>query len=172
VITLVLGGARSGKSEYAEALAAARPAPVVYIATGDPSGDDDFAARVAAHRRRRPAEWETIEPGPALAAAVRSQVGATLLIDSLGTWLASLPQFSADSDELCAALVAYDGEVIVVSEEVGLGVHPSSDSGRRFRDALGSLNRAVAEVAGDVFLVVAGRALPLQPATSVVPRLP
>ncbi|HET7522712.1 MAG TPA: bifunctional adenosylcobinamide kinase/adenosylcobinamide-phosphate guanylyltransferase [Acidimicrobiales bacterium] len=172
MITLVLGGARSGKSEYAEALASARPAPVVYVATGDPSGDDDFAARVAAHRERRAAEWATIESGPALAAAVRSQGAATLLIDSLGTWLASLPQFSADVAELCAALVEYDGDVIVVSEEVGLGVHPSTDSGRRFRDALGSLNRAVAEVAGDVFLVVAGRALPLQPATSFVPRLP
>ena len=172
MITLVLGGARSGKSEYAEALASARPAPVVYIATGDPSGDDDFAARVAAHRERRPAEWETVESGPALAAAVRSQGGATLLIDSLGTWLASLPDFAADLAALCTALVAYDGEVIVVSEEAGLGVHPSTDSGRRFRDALGSLNRAVAEVAGDVFLVVAGRALPLPPAASVVPRMP
>ena len=172
MITLVLGGARSGKSEYAEALASARPAPVVYIATGDPSGDDDFAARVAAHRERRSADWETIESGHSLAAAVRSQGAATLLIDSLGTWLASLPQFSADVAELCAALVAYDGDVIVVSEEVGLGVHPSTDSGRRFRDALGSLNRSVAEVAGDVFLVVAGRALPLQPATSIAPRMP
>ena len=171
MITLVLGGARSGKSEYAETLASARPGPIVYIATGDPSGDDDFAARVAAHRDRRPAEWETIESGPALAAAVRSQRDATLLIDSLGTWLASLPQFRADAAGLCAALAAYEGEVIVVSEEVGLGVHPSTDAGRLFRDSLGSLNRAVAEVAGDVFLVVAGRALPLQPATSVVPRM-
>lgn len=172
MITLVLGGARSGKSEYAEALASARPSPVVYIATGDPSGDDDFAVRVAAHRERRPAEWETIESGPALAAAVRSRGGATLLIDSLGTWLASLPQFSADAADLCAALVAHDGEAIVVSEEVGLGVHPSSDAGRQFRDALGILNRAVAAVAGDVLLVVAGRALPLQPATGVVPGTP
>ena len=170
MITLVLGGARSGKSEYAEALASAKPAPVVYIATGDPSGDDDFAARVAAHRERRPAEWDTIESGPALAAAVRSQGDATLLIDSLGTWLASLPKFSADVADLCAALLEHEGEVIVVSEEVGLGVHPSSDAGRQFRDALGNLNRAVAAVAGDVLLVVAGRALPLQPATSAVPR--
>lgn len=161
MITLVLGGARSGKSEYAERLAAALPPPVTYIATGDPSGDEDFAARIALHRDRRPAEWKTVESGSDLAGAVRGVGRGTLLVDSLGTWVASLPEFCAPTPELCEAFGEHRGHVVVVSEEVGLGVHPSSEAGRLFRDALGTLNREVAAVAGDVFLVVAGRAIRL-----------
>jgi adenosyl cobinamide kinase/adenosyl cobinamide phosphate guanylyltransferase len=164
VITLVLGGARSGKSEYAERLAVALPQPVTYVATGDAAGDDDFAARIAAHRERRPAGWRTVEPGRDLAGALRAEGRGTLLVDSLGTWVASLPEFSAGTEELCSALGDHEGDVVVVSEEVGLGVHPSTETGRRFRDALGTLNQAVAAVAGEVFLVVAGRALRLQSA--------
>jgi adenosyl cobinamide kinase/adenosyl cobinamide phosphate guanylyltransferase len=163
VITLVLGGARSGKSEVAERLAAGGGAEVVYVATATPGGDDpDMAARIDAHRRRRPAEWRTVECGAALVDAVRAHPDGTLVVDSLGTWVASSPAFDADIDALCAALRDRDGDAVVVSEEVGLGVHPSSDAGRRFRDALGRCNRLVAGASDRVLLVVAGRVLPLE----------
>jgi len=173
-ITLVLGGARSGKSAVAERLvaSAAGDDPVAYLATGpvpDPAADPSWAARVAAHRTRRPAAWRTIEVGdgqlgPALLAAEE-----TVLVDSLGTWLAGLAGFGPDaSAELLAALEARrtSGRTsVVVSEEVGLGVHPSTALGGAFRDALGELNQAVAGAADDVLLVVAGRFLPLLPGT-------
>lgn len=167
-IILVLGGARSGKSEVAERLAAAQGRPVTYLATGPaPEGDPDWAERVARHRDRRPAEWTTVELGPGgdIAAALAA-FGGALLIDSLGTWVAGLSGFGAevDRDVLTDALVARRDAghpTVVVSEEVGLGVHPSTSAGREFRDALGALNRRVADVADDVHLVVAGRTLRL-----------
>lgn len=162
MITLVLGGARSGKSELAESLAARAGGPVTYLATGAAT-DQDMAARIQAHRRRRPAGWTTVECGADLAAAVSAASG-TVLVDALGTWLAQLEGFRADAASLCAALSGRDGPSIVVSEEVGLGVHPATEAGRRFRDALGGLNQAVARVADDVVLVVAGRVLPLRAA--------
>jgi adenosyl cobinamide kinase/adenosyl cobinamide phosphate guanylyltransferase len=85
-----------------------------------------------------------------------------VLVDSLGTWLTGHDDLTPDVDALCAALSARAGDAVVVSEEVGLGVHPSSELGRRFRDALGVVNLAVAEVADEVVLVVAGRVLPLE----------
>ena len=164
MITLVLGGARSGKSEVAERLAG--DGAVVYVATAvaDAETDADMAARIDAHRRRRPSTWETVECGAALVDAVRAHGDGTLLVDSLGTWVAASPGFDADVDALCAALRDRGGDAVVVSEEVGLGVHPSSAAGRRFRDALGSCNRTVADVADRVLLVVAGRVLPLEKA--------
>ncbi|HVA74917.1 MAG TPA: bifunctional adenosylcobinamide kinase/adenosylcobinamide-phosphate guanylyltransferase [Acidimicrobiales bacterium] len=169
MITLVLGGARSGKSEFGERLAAALPQPVTYLATADPEGDEDFAARIAAHRARRPPGWRTVECGDDLPGALRSLTGP-VLVDSLGTWVASVAGFAADTSGLCAALTAHDADVIVVSEEVGMGVHPSTEVGGRFRDSLGSANQAVAAVAGDVFLVVAGRALRLESAETAARR--
>jgi adenosyl cobinamide kinase/adenosyl cobinamide phosphate guanylyltransferase len=158
MITLVLGGARSGKSELAERLVARLPLPITYVATGVAS-DPDIAARIAAHRARRPATWATVEPADLVAAV--AEVTGTLLVDALGTWVASADGFAVDVDGLLAALIGRTGDTIVVSEEVGLGVHPSTEAGRRFRDALGVVNGRVAEVAGDVLLVVAGRALRL-----------
>jgi len=164
VITLVLGGARSGKSAVAERLAAGLPAPVTYIATAviDP-GDADHAARVAAHQARRDPSWATVDAGDVdLATALRSRTG-TVLVDSLGTWLTGHADLdAADVTDLCTALRERTGDTVVVSEEVGLGVHPSSELGRRFRDALGAINVAVADVADQVLLVVAGRVLPLE----------
>jgi adenosylcobinamide kinase / adenosylcobinamide-phosphate guanylyltransferase len=163
VITLVLGGARSGKSQVAERLAAAAGGPVVYVATGL-AEDPDFAARIAAHRGRRPPGWTTVEgAGLDLAEVVRG-TGGVVVVDSLTTWVAAGPDFAVDAGGLCRALVGRDGDAVVVSDEVGLGVHPSSPVGRRFRDALGLVNQAVAAVADDVLLVVAGRALRLEPA--------
>ncbi len=166
MITLVLGGARSGKSEVAERLVGERAGgrAVTYVATGVPAADDpDFAARVAAHRARRHPTWVTIEVGPSdsLPLAV-AQAAGPLLLDSLTTWVAAAPDFRADVDELCAALRTRDGDSVVVSDEVGLGVHPSTDTGRRFRDALGVANQAVSTTAEDAVLVVAGRTLRLE----------
>ncbi|MDQ6615819.1 MAG: bifunctional adenosylcobinamide kinase/adenosylcobinamide-phosphate guanylyltransferase [Actinomycetota bacterium] len=164
MITLVLGGARSGKSGIAEGLAARLPEPVSYLATApvtSVAGDAEMAARVAAHQARRPGSWRTIETGEELAAAVAAAEG-TVLIDALGTWVAQFPDFDIDRAGLCRALAGRGGDTVIVSEEVGLGVHPSGDAGRRFRDALGQLNQAVAAVADEVLLVVAGRTLRLE----------
>ena len=163
MIVLVLGGARSGKSEYAERCAARLPEPVSYVATACVEGDADLAARVAEHRARRPPSWTTIESGPDLAGVLRATRG-TVVLDALGPWVASAPDFDVDAPALCAAVTERAGDTVVVSEEVGLGVHPATETGRRFRDALGELNQAVAGVADDVVLVVAGRALRLEPA--------
>ena len=159
MITLVLGGARSGKSEVAERLAAQLPAPLTYVATGIAT-DDDMAARIAAHRARRPASWATVEAGADLAAALRATAGS-VLVDALGTWVAASPELTVDVDDLCRALAERSGDAVLVSDEVGLGVHPPTEVGRRFRDVLGTVNQAVAAVADDVVLVVAGRVLPL-----------
>jgi adenosylcobinamide kinase/adenosylcobinamide-phosphate guanylyltransferase len=163
MITLVLGGTRSGKSEVAEGLAGRHGGPVTYVATGTAS-DPDMAARIARHRARRPAGWSTVEveagAAPTLPAVLAGLAGP-VLVDSLGTWVASCPDLAPDGPALCAALAGRAGATVVVSEEVGLGVHAATDVGRRFADALGTLNRQVADAADQVLLVVAGRVLPL-----------
>jgi adenosyl cobinamide kinase/adenosyl cobinamide phosphate guanylyltransferase len=163
--TLVLGGTRSGKSAVAERLAATAAeisgAPVIYMATATIT-DDNMSARVQLHRARRPPSWSTVEVDgapelPTLLATLRGVV----LLDSLGAWMARHLDFVADTDGLCAALRDRDAPTIVVSEEVGLAVHPPTSVGRQFVDALGTLNQAVAAVAERVVLVVAGRILEL-----------
>jgi adenosyl cobinamide kinase/adenosyl cobinamide phosphate guanylyltransferase len=161
VITLILGGAGSGKSAAAERLVAQLDGPVTFVATWVPDPTDgDMAARVAAHRERRPASWSLRECGRDLEAVVRSVTG-TVLIDSLGTWVAGGDGHDPDAIALCAALHERSGDSVVVSDEVGLGVHPSTEAGRQFRDALGRVNQAVAAAADRVWLVVAGRVLVL-----------
>ena len=162
MITLVLGGARSGKSGVAERVAGRSGGPVTYVATAavDPA-DADHVARVAAHQRRRDPSWTTVEVGTDLPEVLRATAG-TVLVDSLGTWVTAHGGLQTDAVALCAALRTRDGDTVVVSEEVGLGVHPSSEVGRRFRDTLGEINVAVAAVADEVLLVVAGRVLPLE----------
>lgn len=160
MITLVLGGARSGKSLVAERLATQSGASVTYVATITLKGDAELAARIAEHQLRRPAEWTTLECGDELARVLRETSG-TVLVDSLGPWLAALPAMDANAGELCAALKDRVHDSIIVSDEVGWGVHPESTEGRMFRDKLGSLNQAIAAVADHVLLVVAGRVLPL-----------
>ena len=150
MITLVLGGARSGKSEVAERIAARLPAPITYLATLVPGNDPDLAARIDAHRARRPAEWRTIEAGAELPALLRSACVAS-------------PGMIVDTAAFCTTLAGRGADTVVVSEEVGLGVHPATEGGRRFRDALGELNQSVAAVADEVLLVVAGRTLRLDP---------
>jgi adenosylcobinamide kinase / adenosylcobinamide-phosphate guanylyltransferase len=159
VITLVLGGAASGKSAHAERLAGGAQASVTFLATATAT-DEDMAGRIAAHQAKRPAGWRTIEAAAGLIDALAGVEG-TALVDSLGTWVAGATDFAVDGEGLCRALARRKGDTVVVSDEVGLGVHPSTESGRRFRDGLGRLNQAVAGVADDVVLVVAGRILML-----------
>ena len=164
-IVLVLGGARSGKSEIAEGLAAELGDVVTYVATGavpDDAVDPDWAARVAAHRARRPGAWTTIESAGDLPVVV-GRLHGIVLVDSLGTWVASATGFDVDVTGLLGALRGREGDTVVVSDEVGLGVHPETEVGLAFRDALGAVNRTVAAVADEAWLVVAGRRLRLDP---------
>jgi adenosylcobinamide kinase / adenosylcobinamide-phosphate guanylyltransferase len=167
---LLLGGSRSGKSAEAELRLAAEPY-VTYVATG-PSGEDDdeWAARVRAHRERRPAHWATAETTDL--AGVIGAATTPLLIDGLGTWLAAVfdghgawEGDRAPVDKACDDLVMAwrraPGRVVAVSDETGMGVVPATSSGRAFRDALGRLNERLAAESEDVALVVAGRLLRL-----------
>lgn len=169
--TLVLGGARSGKSAHAEALLAAEPA-VTYLATGGVrEGDPEWAQRVRLHRARRPDCWRTVETTE-VAEELRSATHA-LLLDCLGTWLTArmdlhhvwdggaLERVHADIDELVAAWRACPAPAAAVSNEVGSGVVPATASGRLFRDLLGVLNARMAAASDDVVLMVAGRPLKL-----------
>lgn len=162
-VLLVLGGARSGKSAVAEALAVQAAQPVAYLATMCRGDDPDLAARIAAHQTRRPPGWRTVETGADLVGALGRESG-TVLVDSLGPWVAAHAGQRPDVEGLCRVLTARSGTTVVVSEEVGMGVHPSTESGLRFRDHLGAVNQSVAALATRVLLVVAGRILPLEQA--------
>jgi adenosylcobinamide kinase/adenosylcobinamide-phosphate guanylyltransferase len=154
---LVLGGARSGKSGFAESLVA-EVAQVEYVATGRARpGDAEWTERIRAHQARRPAGWRTTETGD-LAAVLRAD-GPPVLLDSITTWLSALletPDVDHATDALVAAWAACTREVVAVSDEVGLGVVPATEQGRDFRDLLGALNQRLAAGADEVHLVVAG----------------
>ena len=165
MITLVLGGASSGKSLVAERIAAASGDGVTYLATAVPaSGDADHAARIAAHRARRPSGWSTVEctSVPDLPRHLR-HIDGVALVDSLGSWVTLQEEFDveAESSELLAALSGRKEPTILVSEEVGLAVHPPTAAGRRYVETVGVLNQRVATVADRVIVVIAGRTLEL-----------
>lgn len=160
MITMVIGGTRSGKSEVGERLAADAGGAVTVVVPASIDADPAFAARIERHRARRPTDWTTVECGAGLVDAVR-QARGVVLVDSLGSWVAAAEDFAVDAPALVAALRDRSQPTVVVSEEVGLSVHPPTDAGRRFGDALGELNQAVAALADDVLLVVAGRCLRL-----------
>lgn len=165
MITLVLGGTRSGKSAFAELLASTADGAVTYVATArvDPA-DRGHVERIETHRVRRPAEWHTIEcPDPTTLDQVLRDVSGTVLLDSIGTWVSGHPGLDPDPQALVDALVVRRGDTIVVSEEVGLAPHAPTEAGRHFADAVGSVNQAVSAVADRAVLVVAGRALELPP---------
>jgi adenosylcobinamide kinase/adenosylcobinamide-phosphate guanylyltransferase len=154
---LVLGGARSGKSAYAESRLADAPA-VTYVATALPRpGDDEWAARVAAHRLRRPTTWTTVETID-VADVLRTAEGA-VLVDCVSLWLGAHlddDDLAERSDELVEAWAACPARVVAVSSEVGSGVVPTSAAGRRYRDELGRLNARLAAASDEVWLVTAG----------------
>jgi len=159
-LTLVLGGARSGKSRHAEALVTALPQPWLYVATGEPR-DNEMAARIAEHRARRVADWQTIEAPRDLAAALAvAPAGAAVLIDCLTLWLTNVMLAGADVEgeiiQLEQALIGRKGPVILVANEVGLGIVPDNALARRFRDVAGRLNQRLAALADRVILLVAG----------------
>jgi adenosyl cobinamide kinase/adenosyl cobinamide phosphate guanylyltransferase len=161
VIVLVLGGSRSGKSDVGEQIAQRLGGRVTFVATATPT-DPDMAARIEAHRARRPDDWRTVECDQDLVDAV-SGLDDTVLIDSLGNWVARAPGMRVDAPALATALRSRSGSTVVISEEVGLAVHAPTEAGRRFADALGVVNRAVAAVADRALLVIAGRVVSLAP---------
>lgn len=173
-LTLVLGGARSGKSRLAEVLAARSGAPVIYVATAE-AGDAEMQARIAAHRARRPAGWRTVE-APRDVAAALAQVEApprsVVLLDCLTLWLSNLMLAEPSPDEVrlltratheleavLALVEARSWALVVVSNEVGSGIVPAYPLGRLYRDVAGWLNQWLAARAARVWLAVAGYAL-------------
>ena len=160
LITLVLGGARSGKSRYAEWLIASYPQPWVYIATAE-AKDEEMAERIAAHRARREAGWQTMESPHELPEALAAAPdGAAVLVDCLTLWLSNLMLGSFNVEAMTArleqALIARGGPTVLVSNEVGLGIVPDNALVRRFRDAQGLLNQRLAAQAARVIMMVAG----------------
>ncbi|WP_250471551.1 bifunctional adenosylcobinamide kinase/adenosylcobinamide-phosphate guanylyltransferase [Caballeronia sp. GAFFF1] len=177
-ITFILGGARSGKSAHAERLADESGLPVTYIATAR-IGDAEFAARVRHHRLRRPAHWTLVEAPLDLSGALREadRAGQCVLIDCLTLWLANLlcpseSSFDEPATLPAAAIEAFDafdraladarGKVIVVSNEIGLGVVPLGSVTRLYVDELGRLNQRVAAASTRAMLMVAGLPLVLK----------
>jgi adenosylcobinamide kinase/adenosylcobinamide-phosphate guanylyltransferase len=166
-VTLVLGGARSGKSRYAERLIETAASGGTYCATAQ-AGDAEMARRIATHRARRGAFWHTVEVPLALAPAIASEARSArpLLIDCLTLWLSNLLLAGKRVDEeagaLCAALRLAEGPVVLVANEVGMGLVPETLLGRQFRDAAGWLNQDVAALADRVVLVAAGLPLMLK----------
>ena len=159
-VTLVLGGARSGKSRFAEGLVAASGLAPVYIATAR-AGDAEMAARIAAHRARRGGAWTTVEEPLDLAATLAGvAAGSAALLDCLTLWLANLMAADRDVDTaragLVAALAGLAAPAVLVSSEVGQGIVPDNALARRFRDAAGLLHQDVAEAAQQVWFVTAG----------------
>ena len=166
-VTLVLGGACSGKSRYAECIVEGAAACGTYCATAE-AGDAEMAQRIAAHRARRGSFWRTIEEPLALAPviAAESLLDQPLLIDCLTLWLSNLiladRPIENETAALCAALRLAAGSVVLVANEVGLGLVPETPLGRRFRDAAGSLNQQIAALADRVVFVAAGLPLVLK----------
>lgn len=168
-LVVLLGGARSGKSSRAVALAAQRGAPVTFVATGEP-GDEEMAARIAAHRASRPADWSTIEEPLELERVLSgAEPAATVVVDCLSLWAANAigrgdtnEEIEAETELAAAAAARRSGLTVAVSNEVGLGIVPATPLGRRYRDVLGRVNATWVAAADEAALVVAGRALPLE----------
>jgi adenosylcobinamide kinase/adenosylcobinamide-phosphate guanylyltransferase len=164
-LVFVLGGARSGKSLFAEKRIAQWPAPWTYVATAQ-AFDDEMAQRISDHRARRDARWTTVEAPHDLAACLARETDRPMLVDCLTLWLSNRLLAEADLEDECtvlvAALRARKMPTLVVSNEVGLGLVPETRLGRAFRDAAGRLNQRVAAVADEVHFVAAGLGLRLK----------
>ena len=168
-VTLVLGGARSGKSRHAEQMIERSAAKGTYCATAE-AGDAEMAERIAAHRARRGPFWRTVEAPVALARAIAAEAAPErpILVDCLTLWLSNLllagQEPGEEADGLCRVLREVAGPVVLVSNEVGMGIVPETPLGRRFRDAVGRLNQDVAALADRVVFVAAGLPLVLKKA--------
>jgi adenosylcobinamide kinase / adenosylcobinamide-phosphate guanylyltransferase len=161
-VTFLLGGARSGKSSLAVEIGRRHAGEVVFIATAELS-DDDMASRIARHRDERP-DWPTIEAPLDLATAIADAPGEVLLIvDCLTVWVANEMHHRGvvDATGVVGALSGRPGCSVVISNEVGMGVHPETELGRLYRDELGRANQAVAAIAEPALLLVAGKAMRL-----------
>ncbi|QHQ33971.1 bifunctional adenosylcobinamide kinase/adenosylcobinamide-phosphate guanylyltransferase [Algicella marina] len=162
---LVLGGARSGKSGYAEAQAEALGPVRRYVATAE-AGDDEMTARIAAHRARRGAGWQTVETPLDICAQIRAGGADAVLLDCLTLWLSNLMHrgrdIEAETEALIAALPNAPAPVLMVSNEVGMGLVPENALARAFRDAQGRLNARVAAAVPRVSFVAAGLPLVLK----------
>lgn len=175
-LVLLLGGARSGKSSLAIELARRYDGPVALVATGE-ARDEEMAEKIRRHRAERPQSWTTIEEPLDLGGALaQTDADAAVVIDCLSLWAANLLERGDTDAEVerearaCAQLAkARSRLVVVVSNEVGLGIVPATPLGRRYRDVLGRVNVAWASVADEVTLVVAGRALRLESVETFVP---
>jgi len=167
---LILGGIRSGKSRYAEKAAKATGKPVTYIATAQ-NNDPDMQRRIATHQLRRPSDWQLIEEPITLSNALEQAASkdACILVDCLALWLNNLYYFQPDqSDNDAAAIIGqlcievvdnvsqFPGDIILVSNEIGLGIIPENKLAREYGDRLGELNQAVASVCDRVVFCVAG----------------
>lgn len=167
--TLILGGARSGKSALAERLAAASGHEVVYVATAQ-AHDEEMAARIAHHRAQRPSHWLSVEEPLALAATLQAHArpGRCVLVDCLTLWVSNLlgspdaDSFERERDALLKLMPSLKGQVLLVSNEVGLGVVPMGELTRRFVDEAGRLHQALAAQCERVVFVAAGLPLPLK----------
>jgi adenosylcobinamide kinase/adenosylcobinamide-phosphate guanylyltransferase len=165
MIRFILGGARSGKSRHAQALAEALDGELIYIATAQ-AFDEEMSDRIARHRADRGARWRTVEAPIDLPAAVvaESGPGRVVLVDCLTLWTSNLlladHDIPAATEALAAVLAKANGPVILVANEVGLGIVPDNALARRFRDAAGTLNQAIARAADTVEFIAAG--LPLR----------
>lgn len=166
-VTLILGGARSGKSRFAEGLATQSGLARAYVATAQ-AFDDEMAERIAHHRARRDAAWTTLDAPLDLTEALAQAAGDSriVLVDCLTLWLSNVllagRDVEAEIDALVSALPRLAGPAILVSNEVGSGIVPENALGRAFRDHQGRLNQRVAAVADRVTLVVAGLPLDLK----------
>jgi adenosylcobinamide kinase / adenosylcobinamide-phosphate guanylyltransferase len=166
-LTVLLGGARAGKSALALELARDQGAPVVYVTTAE-AADEEMASRIAQHRAERPESWRTVEESVALRSALASvEPDACVVVDCLTLWVANLLARADDvlpeAEAVAGLAAARLGPTIVVSNEVGLGIVPASPVAREYRDLLGAVNAAFVRRADDAAFVVAGRAIPLQP---------
>jgi adenosylcobinamide kinase / adenosylcobinamide-phosphate guanylyltransferase len=168
-VTLVLGGARSGKSRYAENLIAALPPPWIYVATAE-AQDHEMAARIRVHRARRGPSWRTIEAPRDLVTALADRENMPVLVDCLTLWLSNLMLAEADIDaaveSLEQSLAAANAPVALVANEVGSWIVPDHPLGRKFRDLQGTLNQRIAARADRVVLMVAGLPLLVKPLPS------
>jgi adenosylcobinamide kinase/adenosylcobinamide-phosphate guanylyltransferase len=174
---LILGGARSGKSAYAVSLARENGGSVAFLATAEPL-DREMAARIERHRRERPGAWLTVEEPVDLVPALRQLADRVDLavVDCLTLWVSNLLRrgmadepILSEADALAKLLGERLFSLILISNEVGQGVHPETALGLRFRDLLGLVNQRVAAAADRVFLMVAGQPLPIKASPLYVP---